>query len=157
PDPRVTVEAPPPPPPAGTEGQLTPLGPALPEDPVPLRPDLFLGPGDDAAGLLLRPPGQVLAPRLGGLAGLLDDPVGVLPGSRELLAVVGQELVGVAAGLLGLLEVALDLRPASFQRLAQAGQHPLRHEQEQYAERDGSAAQLRALRVQVLLVAHWVG
>ena len=47
--------------------------------------------------LRLGPPHHVLAQLLGGLAGLLDDPVGLVLGVGQLALVLGQDLLGLVA------------------------------------------------------------
>ena len=102
---------------------ISPTWPAeLLEHAVALGSDLFLGAGHGRLRLLLGLGLEVGAELLGGAPGLLDDPVGLVSGVRELLAVVGEELVGLCARGLGLLEVALDLLPTLVeQRCSRAG------------------------------------
>ena len=67
------------------------------------------GRGPDLGGVGLGPGDQVLAHLVGGLAGLLDDPAGLVAGVGELSLVVLELVLGLGPHRLGVLEVAADL------------------------------------------------
>src|SRR6478672_2266730 len=135
------------------DGDLADLGPQLVEDPVALRPDLVLGAGDRVLGLLLGV-GLDVAPELVRRhPGLLDDPVALVAGVRELRPIVRELLLGLLARLLGALELSLDLLTPFLEQRVDPGQHPLPEEEEQDEERDRGGDELRRLGVEVGLLA----
>src|SRR5438552_669859 len=133
------------------------LGTQLVEDAVPLGTDLVLSARDGVAGFLLGLGLDVAAELLGGLSGLLDDPVGVSARARELLAILGQFAFGLAPRLLGALELPLDLGSSLAQDGIEARHHPSPQEEEEEAERDRPDDELRAFRVDIAFLAHFLG
>src|SRR3954451_9786520 len=134
-------------------GDLADLRPQLVEDAVTLGADLFLRPLDGVLRLLLGVGLDITAQLLGCDAGLLDDPVALVPRVRELRPVIGELLLGLPAGVFGALELALDLLAPLLEQPVDAREHPLPEEEEQDQERDRSGDQLRRFGVQVGLLA----
>src|SRR5207245_5948277 len=115
-------------------------GPALPPDlgdgTLALAGDVLPGTLDHPGRFLLGPGLQIAPDPFGRPAGLLQDSARLLPGRRELLAVVGQEARGFLSIVLGELDVPPDLLRAFLERRRSPGEREPGQEHDNEDERN---------------------